>query len=372
MRRRLFLVLSLLTLTVFAAPAAAQPDRPHPVKLGIALCVTGDLASMGEMLRRGADLAVRELAGQPWAFEPVFEDTQGNTARALSAVKRFAEIERIRLVVGPARSNEVLAVAPYVEQKRIIVLAPAASADKIGEAGEYIFRNRESGSLHGSTMAEYLYASKIRRVAVLGANSANSISYVERFKTRFAELGGTLAHLCQYEEQQRDFRSDILKALAASPQAIYVSSATGTDGGMLVRQLRQLGFQGIITGSPAFETVEFLELAGDLPPSAFFSAPAFDPAAPHSRAFATSFSKAYGTQPDAFAANSYDAVQILHQAVVHCRGDDPSCVRDYLLALKDYPGVSALTSFDAFGNVTKPVTMLTVRGGKFVPYSPKP
>ena len=70
-------------------------------------------------------------------------------------------------VIMPELSGSTLAIAPLAEQAKIISFSPIASSTKVAKAGDYTFRIREKGSLHGEAAADYMVALGWRRVALL-------------------------------------------------------------------------------------------------------------------------------------------------------------------------------------------------------------
>ena len=159
------------------------------IEIGASLPLTGKGASFGENIKNGIDLAVKEVNDKySFNMEVVYEDTQSETETAVSAVRKLIDIDKVNVVLGPARSSAVLAVAPIAEENKVIIFTPIASAEDISNAGDYIFRNRESSKSHGVGMAEFLKNKKnIQRVAMFTAKSANAVSYATFFKSRFEE-----------------------------------------------------------------------------------------------------------------------------------------------------------------------------------------
>jgi len=83
--------------------------------------------------------------------------------------------------------------------------------------------------------------------------------------------------------------------------------------------------------------------------------------------FAEVFYAKYGTAPSNFEANGYDAVKILAEAIGKV-GMDTDRISSYISSIKQYEGASGNISFGSNGEVTKPVSIKTVKNGKFVPY----
>lgn len=358
----------LFVLSGIVSPLKLEAE-PKRIKIGAILGTTGSLASMGVAARNGVALALEEVNQKyPFKLEVLFEDDHSNATDAVTIANKFIELDGIKVIIGPLRSNAVLAVAPIAELHQVLLFTPGAASSEITQAGDFVFRNRESGGLHALETARYLIQQKLNKVALFTADSANSITYGREFKVHFPALGGRIVYDCDYEPGRQDFYTEIVKARASHPDALYLSAATGSDAGILVKQIRQSGFKGPIFGTPGFTLSEFCTGAGEAANGIIFTAPAFDPSDPRIWEYTQAYQKKYGTRSDVFSANAYDALMLLAQAIQSCDGDRPPCMRDYLYGVHDYPGVSGLTSFDRNGDVTKPIDFFVVEHGQNVKY----
>jgi branched-chain amino acid transport system substrate-binding protein len=338
------------------------------IKIGASLTLTGKGASVGERIKQGIDLAVEEV-NKEYSFDLdiLYEDTQSEISPAVSAVKKLIEISKVKIILGPVRSNDVLAVAPITEVAKVILFNTIAAADEITTAGDYVFRNRESTAAHGPAMVEFFKKKGVTKVALFTAKSANALSYSKVFKESFEKSGGNIVHSLEYDENSTDFRTDIVQAKQSGAEAFYLAVALGKDGAVIVKQIRETKFDGLIAASTAVETKEFLT-AGDAAEGIFFSAPSFELENPNIQNYREAFKAKYGKDSDFMSANAYDAVKIIAMAIKHCDGIQSDCIRDYLYQLKDYAGVGGLTTFDKNGDVIKPVIIKTIQKGQFIKY----
>ncbi len=339
------------------------------IKIGAALSLTGKAASYGEGAKNAFDLALEEI-NQKYSFklELIYEDTQSEVDSAVSAVRKLIDIENVNVILGPIRSNNVLATAPIAEENKIIMFTPIASAEDISQAGDYIFRNRETAKAHGIGMADFLSERDVNKVALFVAKSANSQTYGKFLKERFVKNGGSVAFYLDYDENNTDFRTEIAKAKNDGAEAFYISAALGNDGGIILRQIRESGFEGFVTGSVGIESSEFLSAAGSFANTMIYSSPLFDLAGDNTKGYADKYRVKYNEDSDAFNANAYDAINLIAMAIDECGGDKSSCIRDYLYQTKNYPGAGGLTTFDENGDVLKPIMIKTIKNGQFVPY----
>ena len=347
-----------------------EEKTKEAIKIGAALSLTGKAAYYGEQTKNGLELAIEKIKEEnyPFELELIYEDTQSDATPAVSAINKLIDIDKAKLIIGPIRSSDVLAAAPIAEKNRVVLFITVASTDEITQAGDYIFRNRETSAPHGKRMAEFLINKGIRRVAVFSSKSPNSIGYRKFFMDNFKQLGGQIVLFAEYDEKNNDFRTDISKVKNSGAEAFYVVPTLGKDGGLMTKQIRELGYKQLITTNPVPESTEFLETSGIYSEGVVFTSPAFDIDDPDIQDYRTSYKMAYGKESDFVSANAYDAMRIIAEAIKTCKSDNSECIKDYLYKVKDYPGVGGLTSFDQNGDVVKLVIIKTVKNGQFVKY----
>jgi branched-chain amino acid transport system substrate-binding protein len=344
-------------------------SNQETIDIGAPLTLSGKLASFGVDIKKGIDLAVSEVNQKgDYKLNILYDDTQSDTTTAVTTVKRMIETENIKILIGPLASADVLASMPITEENKIILFTPISGSEDI--KGKYVFKNRESTLLHGKRMAEVLYEKGIRKVAVLSANAANSITYKSSFIARFKELGGQVVYTADYDTKNTDFKTDITKLKESDAEAVYICPNSGVDGALIVKQLRELNFQGLIAGATALESKEFLTGASSSAEGVMFTTAFFDVNSEQAKEYNLKFKSLYASDSGPFAANAYDAVYLLKEAVEFCKGDNSDCITNYLhTKVKNYRGVGGETTFDKTGNVIKPVRVKVVENGKFVNYN---
>jgi branched-chain amino acid transport system substrate-binding protein len=80
------------------------------------------------------------------------------------------------------------------------------------------------------------------------------------------------------------------------------------------------------------------------------------------------YRSAYQEEPDILAAQAYDAAMMV-LSLIKERKDTPQAIREGLLAMKDYPGISGATTFSGNGEAQKKLFIIKIQDGKFVPYT---
>ncbi|MBT3406149.1 ABC transporter substrate-binding protein [Candidatus Woesearchaeota archaeon] len=347
----------------------AQVVEDDVIKIGAVQPFTGKAAWHAENVRKGVDLAVEEINSKGGIsgkrLEVVYEDSMFDKTRALLALRKLIDNDKVSVVIGPTSSSNVMAVAPVAEISQTVVFSTVASAPRIRDAGDFVFRNSISGDVHGKYMAEYAYdVLGARTASTLFLNLANGVDYNDAFVTRFRELGGEVIVQESYDKSVNDFRTQLIKIKSSDSDVVYFA---GLSLELAVKQAKELGIESQILAPVIIESQDLLDVAGEAADGILYTAPAFDPESDDMIIgdFVDDFVTRYGDLPERTAADSYDAVMIIALALEVC-GQDSICIRDELYGVTDYRGVGGLTTFDEFGDVSKPLAIKMVEKEKFV------
>jgi branched-chain amino acid transport system substrate-binding protein len=347
-----------------STPAVSQSNA---ITIGVILPLSGDAAHWGIPVRDGAELAVEEINnggginGRKLAL--AIEDDRCQPAEGVGAFNRLTNVQA---VLGAVCSGVTLAIAPHAEARQTVLISPASTSPKVTDAGDFIFRVIPSGSLRGKIFAEYIFNERsLRRLAVLYINNEGGIGGATAFKTRFAQLGGTVVFEEGYPPGATDLRAPLAKIKEANPDGLLAGSYP-PDTVVLLKQMRELGLRlPVFLTTEAVQNPEVLREAGEAANGAVYILAAPPTGAAPER-FVKSFEARFKRPPELFAAEGYDIVRLVHRAVVAAKGATISgpALRDYLYGVRNYAGASGVITFDKNGDVVKPYAIKTIDGGK--------
>lgn len=372
--------LSLVALVFVLAPACerSKPERrPSPVRIGVMLPLTGGAASLGQSCRRGVELAIEQYSQDKIAGQPdivlVTEDTQAKPAQGISAFHKLTDADKVHAIIGPLASGVTIAVAPLTERAHTVILSPGASTPSISAAGEFVFRNELSEALGARRQAELAYQTLgYRKIALIYVNNEYGVGTATQFRSRFTELGGSVPVDEAFTPAATNFRTVLTKLKNSAADAVFfVYQDSVLD---FMRQRAELGVATQVFTTPVFEDPSNLKNLGHLAEGVVYAYYGdFDPQSKDDlrRQFVVAYTTRYDETPTYYSALGYDAARILLKALSNCSFKRTS-VAEALYSIKDFPGVTGITTFDSNGDVNKPVTLRTVRSGAFVKYKDIP
>ncbi len=338
------------------------------VSIGAVLPLSGDAAHWGIPARTGAQMAVEEInsAGGIGGLALDVEDDRCSPADGVSAFNRIMAGAKAPIgVLGAVCSSVTLALAPLAQSRKVVLISPASTSPKLTGAGDFIFRVVPSGSVRGAILAEYLYRDRgLRKVAVLYINNEGGIGGSTAFKARFAQLGGTVAIEQPYAQGTTDLRAQLNEIRTANTEGVLVGSYP-PDTVAVLQQARGIGLQQpLFFTTEAVQNPEVLRQAGEAAEGATYilAAPAAGEAVER---FTAAYEAKFGKKPELFAAEGYDIVHLIAEAIGANKGESlsGSDIRDFLRRVRNYPGASGSITFDRNGDVTKPYAIRRIEAG---------
>ena len=368
MRRTGIALLLAAAASLSAARASAQ-DLP----IGAVEVLSGPAAAYGIAIRQGFELALEQinqagvLSGRH--LKLTVEDSAGNKDQAINAARLLVGRDKVVALLGPTLSTEMFAVGPVINARHVPEIGTSTTATGITEIGPYIFSTalREADVIPVAVKAAQARGAK--SLAILYANDdAFSKSGFEVMKAAAAQLGMKLLATEGFATKDSDFSAQLTKIKALNPDAVGISALAEPVSGVLL-QARQLGFppNTIFIGGNGSNSPKLLDIAGRAADGLLVGTP-WSAAKPDARnqSFLAAFRARYGKDPDQFAAQAYETMFLLAQAIDHSGDASPEHIRDALTHV-DHDGVLGPFTFtqDRRPASTAGVVVLLVKDGKF-------
>jgi branched-chain amino acid transport system substrate-binding protein len=252
-----FALLALAMTWSVPAAFAAQGVTNDTILIGGFGPITGPAAFIGLAGRDGMNLAVKEINAAGGVngrkLKVLFEDDGFSPTRALGAVKKLIDENKVFMIFNVAGSNSTVGTIDFVKSRKIVMYVSLASAPQVTKPfSKYLFRGASNevaryGEVDSEFLTQFLRASK---VAIIGGrdeyakNEADSITHY--LKTWWNITPVTRQ---EFTVGDKDFTPQLLAIKSANPQMI-VMNANPTEGSIILRQMRELGMtQAVFGGS---------------------------------------------------------------------------------------------------------------------------
>ncbi|MBW4502208.1 MAG: ABC transporter substrate-binding protein [Scytonema hyalinum WJT4-NPBG1] len=305
-----------------ATNAAATTSISGAIPIGIALAQTSNVALLGQEGFVGAKMAEKYfndkggINGTP--IRLVMQDTGGDEAGAINAFQTLINKDKVVGIVGPTLSQQAFSAAPIADRAKVPVLGASTTAKGIPEIGDYVARVSVPVSIvaPNSVKAALKQNPNIKKVAVFYAqNDAFNKSETEIFQKTVKDQGLELVTVQKFQTSDTDFQAQATNALNLKPD-LAIISGLAADGGNLVRQLRELGYKGIIVGGNGLNTPNLFSVCKALCDGVLI-AQAYSPEHPGeiNAIFHKTYVNQYKKEPAQFSAQSFTAVQVYVEAL---------------------------------------------------------
>ncbi|MGF2035447.1 MAG: ABC transporter substrate-binding protein [Nostoc sp. CmiVER01] len=292
------------------------------IPIGIALAQTSNVALLGQEGFVGARIAEKYfnskggINGTP--IKLVTQDTSGDEAGAINAFQTLINKDKVVGIVGPTLSQQAFSADPIAERAKVPVIGASNTAKGIPEIGDYVARVSAPVSIvaPNSLKAALKQNPQIKKVAVFYAqNDAFNKSETEIFQKAVKEQGLELVTVQKFQTTDTDFQAQATNAINLKPDLVIISGLAA-DGGNLVRQLRELGYKGIIIGGNGLNTPNVLSVCKALCDGVLI-AQAYSPEYPGeiNKVFRQTYIEQYKKEPAQFTGQSFAAVQVYVEAL---------------------------------------------------------
>ena len=286
-------------------------------------------------------------------IELIVEDEKCNAQDAITAYRKLTDVDGVKIILGTSCSGAMLGAAPLAEGEGVVMFSGLATNPDIANAGDYIFRTAMSDAQVGIDTGNVLWADGVRTLATI----TEATDYAEGVRRtsveQFEKRGGQLVGEERYASDVTDFRSQITKLLNANPDGLHVAAQSEFSGGTIVKQARELGYEGPIYSDIVPIGTTALEIAGDAANGMKAITADLDPANSKAQEVITNFREKYDyvTLPW-YLGSAYDDVYITAECLKQTEDDqDADGFRDCLYDVTWSGAIGNNYSFDENGEV---------------------
>lgn len=307
-----------------ACVVASSASAADPVKIGFVDTFSGPAAIIGNDMRDGFNLGIknlgRQMGGRP--VEVIYEDDTQKPEVGKQKTDKLIEADHVDFLAGYAFSNVLLAsLLPAVNAKTFIISANAGPSQIAGEqCSPFFFSTSWQGDQAAQATGEYLNQQGVKTLFLIDPNYAAGKDVAAGVKANFK--GEVIADEYTPWPSQLDFSAELTKARAAKPQAIF-AFFPGSAGIQFLTQYAQAGLKGEIPLYTAYMIdARTLDRIGEIALGVATAGHwAIDLPNEANKRFVADFRAAYKRDPAFYAAQAYDAANLINSAVVAVKGD---------------------------------------------------
>jgi branched-chain amino acid transport system substrate-binding protein len=375
-------VLGLLAAQCQNSPTPFLPATPTAPALRIALLIptSGELATQGRIIGNGITLAFDEWNRRGGVLGHRFEwavyDTGCSFEAGTQAARQAIEAGH-QFLIGPICSEAAIAAARLAETANVLMITPTATHPLVtvspqGQTRPTVFRISYSYEWQGQAAARFardsLNVSRVALLIKLGDDYTTNLA--DTFAREFANEGGQIVYQATYQHEAEDF-TDILKAIDQSGAELLYLPGSSTIANSIARRLGELGLVKAASSSVSLrllgsdgweaEALDLATAAGAHFPVHY----TFTVGQPLAQSWAETYKSINSVKPDTLAALSYDAANLLAEAIDRARTIEPMAIT-CVLEQDNFEGVTGQMAFDRFHNPIKPILFMQIQAERLV------
>jgi branched-chain amino acid transport system substrate-binding protein len=330
-----------------SGPASAQ------LKVAVAGPLTGPNAAFGAQLKNGAEMAAKDINekgginGQK--IELVFGDDVSDPRQGVSVANKFVG-EGVRFVIGHFNSGVTMPASEVYAENGIFMITPSATNPQITERGLWNVsrtcgRDDQQGAVAGKYLADHF---KGKKIAVVHDKTTYGKGLADETKKAMNALGIKEVLYEGVNLGEKDFSALVSKIKSAGADIVYWGGLH-TEGGLIVRQMRDQGVNATMISGDGIVTDEFAAIGG---PGVVGTMMTFAPD-PTKRPEAAEVVKRFLAQnfkPEAYTLYSYAALEIIAEAAADAKSLDPKKVAEVQRSGKPFKTVLGEIAYDKKGD----------------------
>jgi len=360
------LILILIVLLIGSSLTGCGAKQSNEIVVGNIASLTGALATYGKAHTNAVNLAVEQINSKGGIngkqIKLISEDDQGDPVIGVNAARKLINQDKVVAIIGPIPSKIGMAVAPVAQEAKIPIVVTGTSPD-ITVGKDYVFRSCWTDDFQGVVMAKFAFDQLgSRKTAILydlGNDYAKSVSEV--YVKTYEELGGEIVTLETHPTDASDFRAQLTKIKATSPDVFFFPDFYN-DASLIGKQAREVGLEAQMLGADGWDSPD-LDLAS-LDGAYYASHFSKEDTRAETRAFVEAYKAKYNTDPDLLAIMGYDAAQIVFDAIKRAGSTDPTAIRQAMADTKDLAGAQGDINFNENGDpITLPAAILQIKDG---------
>lgn len=369
----LFVMLCMLVVGAFALSGCGGGASSQKVlKIGVVGPESGGAAQLGQGQRKAVQMAVDEinakkLAGD-WKLEVFFEDDEGNPTKSASATNKLIQQSQVSVIIGAIHSSATLADMVVTARAGLPQLTAGSTGTSITEQGnKWIFRTAVNDGFQANALMKYAKdVLKIKKVATFTAADDYGQSGAKLLEAAAQREGLQLVAKPTYNNGDKDFKPQLLTIKDGGAEGIFMWGLY-QDAALIGKQARQLGIGAQLFGASGMAAQKLIELGGDAVQGLILTQ-TFLPDSPDAKVneFVSKYKEKYKENPIPHAAQAYDTVYILADAVKKANGVKPDALRDAIAKTSGLKLVTGSPKFNDKGDdIGKNLLVTVIKGPKF-------
>src|SRR5271155_379638 len=340
---------ALLAALAFSGAASAQ------IKMGVAGPITGPNAAFGAQLVNGTQQAVDDInkAGGILGQQITLEqgDDVSDPKQGVSVANKFVG-DGVKFVVGHFNSGVTIPASDVYAENGVLMITPSATNPKVTDrklwdAFRTCGRDDQQGMLWAELARDKL---KGKKIAVVHDKTTYGKGLADAALDNMHKFGIKEVLYEGVNTGEKDY-SAIVSKIKESGADILMWGGLHTEGGLIIRQMRDQGMKTVMVSGDGITDNEFSSIGGPGVEGTLMSIGPDPRNNPGAKDIVAEF-RAKNFEPEAYTLYSYAAMQIMKEAAEHVKSLDPKKIAEYMHSGATFKTVIGDISYDKKGDRT--------------------
>lgn len=370
-------ILSILLITIMYITGCSNTTDIFQERVDIAEKNEGNIVIgvawdfRNDLFEEGIDLAVEEVNRNGGVLNRTIElvkgDDQGTVRQGLPLAQSFADNKEMVAVIGHRRSAISIPTAAIYDNAGLLMLTPASTSPKLTSLGyEYVFSSIPNDNQIGIQMAEYASENDYRNIALFYKDDAYGRGLANVFEDSADENGIQIIDRLSSYRDLDDLRriADIWETLDIDAVFLAEDMPAGAE---IISDFRKANIKVPIISGNTLDSPDLARLGGNATEGTVVAS-VFNPntGTYQTSSFVQAFTEKYQLPPTNYAAQGYDAIYLLVDAIETAESRVPENIANALKEMNSWEGVTGNHTFDDKGNVeNKPIVKKVLKNGLF-------
>jgi branched-chain amino acid transport system substrate-binding protein len=378
--KRNFSALNFILLFTFTAlMTTGSATAAEVYKIGGIFSVTGRASFLGDPEKKTMEMLVQSINDNGGIdgrkLEAVIYDSEGDPGKAVMAISKLINKDRVHAIIGPSTTPTTLAVVPFAQRAKTPLVSCAAGIKITQPVNPWIFKTAQSDVLAVAAVYRHMKQQGIQKVGILTVSNAYGESGRTQLLQQADKNGITVVGKESFGAKDTEMTAQLTKIAKNRPDAI-ICWGTNPGPAVVARNVKQLNLTFPLYQSHGVGSPKFIELAGDaaennlLPTGKILVAdllPESDPQKKRLQQYIASYTKKYNQPVSGFGGYAHDALRLVAEALKGSNGDKQK-IRDNLENIQNFVGITGTFNFtpqDHNGLGSDAFVMVRIKDGRW-------
>ena len=355
----------------------------EPYRIGSLFSYTGPAAFLGDRMKRSVELFVEETNKkggiQGHAIELVLYDAASESSKAVLAVKRLIEQDKVDVIVGDGNRSDIgLALIPSVQRAQVPLMSVSGATSLVEPVKDraWVFKSTVNDVEVVARLLDFFKKKGVKDVAMLNDTGAFGVSARDVLRAQAPAAGVNVVAWEEFQPSDNDLTTQLTRIRSTSAQAIVCWTVTPA-GVVFLKNAQQLGLKQMLVHGFGFVADRYMQLAGDAAEGLMLTSLKFpvaeqlpdgDPIKATILDYKARYRAKYKEETDVYGGQAWDGISMVAHAMAQA-GNAKDKIRTGLeTTIKEFKGVGGLFTFSPekhWGLAKSDVVMIEWRKGKF-------